>query len=106
MLPAADVMATELAALSINQPVAPVVANVTADAQSDPDEIRRLLVEQVTSRVRWRESVLYMKDNGVDSLVEIGAGKVLTGLARRIDRDLTALSIQTPEDIEEFLKTL
>jgi len=106
MAPAADVMADELAALLIDEPIVPVVANVTADAQSAPDEIRRLLVEQVTARVRWRESVLFMKNNGVDTLVEIGAGKVLTGLARRIDRELNSVSIQTPEDIEEFLKTL
>ena len=106
MTPVADIMADELAALLINEPIVPVVANVTADAQSAPDEIRRLLVEQVTARVRWRESVLFMKNNGVDTLVEIGAGKVLTGLARRIDRELNSISIQTPEDIEEFLKTL
>jgi len=106
MAPAADVMADELAAFLIDEPIIPVVANVTADAQSAPDEIRRLLVEQVTARVRWRESVLYMKENGVDTLVEIGTGKVLTGLTRRIDRDLNGVSIQTPEDIEEFLKTL
>ncbi len=106
MAPVADIMADELAALLINEPIVPVVANVTADAQSAPDEIRRLLVEQVTARVRWRESVLFMKNNGVDTLVEIGAGKVLTGLARRIDRELNSVSIQTPEDIEEFLKTL
>ncbi len=106
MTPVADIMADELAALLINEPIVPVVANVTADAQSAPDEIRRLLVEQVTARVRWRESVLFMKNNGVDTLVEIGAGKVLTGLARRIDRELNSVSIQTPEDIEEFLKTL
>ena len=106
MAPVADVMADELAALLIDEPIVPVVANVTADAQSAPDEIRRLLVEQVTARVRWRESVLFMKNNGVDTLVEIGAGKVLTGLARRIDRELNGVSIQTPEDIEEFLKTL
>lgn len=106
MTPVADIMADELAALLIDEPIVPVVANVTADAQSAPDEIRRLLVEQVTARVRWRESVLFMKNNGVDTLVEIGAGKVLTGLARRIDRELNSVSIQTPEDIEEFLKTL
>ncbi|MDP7600298.1 MAG: malonyl CoA-acyl carrier protein transacylase, partial [Rhodospirillales bacterium] len=89
-----------------DEPIVPVVANVTADAQSAPDEIRCLLVEQVTARVRWRESVLFMKNNGVDTLVEIGAGKVLTGLARCIDRELNGVSIQTPEDIEEFLKSL
>ena len=106
MAPVADIMADELAVLLIDEPIVPVVANVTADAQSAPDEIRRLLVEQVTARVCWRESVLFMKNNGVDTLVEIGAGKVLTGLARRIDRELNSVSIQTPEDIEEFLKTL
>ena len=106
MAPVADIMADELAVLLIDEPIVPVVANVTADAQSAPDEIRRLLVEQVTARVCWRESVLFMKNNGVDTLVEIGAGKVLTGLARRIDRELNSISIQTPEDIEEFLKTL
>jgi len=106
MAPVADIMADELAVLLIDEPIVPVVANVTADAQSAPDEIRRLLVEQVTARVRWRESVLFLKNNGVDTLVEIGAGKVLTGLARRIDRELNSISIQTPEDIEEFLKTL
>ncbi len=106
MAPAADVMAGELAGLLISEPVVPVIANVTAEAQTSPDEIRRLLVEQVTARVRWRESVLYMKDNGVDTLVEVGAGKVLTGLVRRIDRDLSGISIQTPADVEEFLKTL
>jgi [acyl-carrier-protein] S-malonyltransferase len=106
MATVADIMADELAALLIDEPIVPVVANVTADAQSAPDEIRRLLVEQVTARVCWRESVLFMKNNGVDTLVEIGAGKVLTGLARRIDRELNSISIQTPEDIEEFLKTL
>jgi [acyl-carrier-protein] S-malonyltransferase len=90
----------------IKEPIIPVVSNVTADAQSEPDQIIRLLVKQVTARVRWRESVLYMKDNGVDTFVEVGAGKVLTGLVRRIDRDLTGVSIQTPADIEEFLKTL
>jgi [acyl-carrier-protein] S-malonyltransferase len=106
MAPAADVLAAELAIVLIKEPIIPVVSNVTADAQSEPDQIIRLLVKQVTARVRWRESVLYMKDNGVDTFVEVGAGKVLTGLVRRIDRDLTGVSIQTPADIEEFLKTL
>ena len=68
--------------------------------------IRRLLVEQVTGRVRWRESVLKMAELGVDSFVEAGAGKVLTGLVRRIDRSLTGLSLQTPTDIEAFATSL
>ncbi len=106
MAPAADVMADVLAKIDVQVPAVPVVANVTAEAVDDPDEIRRLLVEQVTSRVRWRECVLYMKDHGVDTIVEVGAGKVLTGLARRIDRDLNGVSVQTPADIEAFIKTL
>jgi [acyl-carrier-protein] S-malonyltransferase len=103
MAPAADVMAEALADVKMAAPVVPLIANVTASAQSDVNEIRRLLVEQVTGMVRWRESVLYMKENGVDTLVEIGAGKVLTGLARRIDRDLSGVAVGTPEGIEAFL---
>jgi len=104
--PAADVMTYALATANITAPNPPVVANVTAAPVSDPDEIRNLLVEQVTSRVRWRECVLAMRDLGVDELCEIGAGKVLTGLNRRIDRDLTGRAIGSPADIEEFLATL
>jgi [acyl-carrier-protein] S-malonyltransferase len=88
--PAADVMTYALATANITAPNPPVVANVTAQPVSDPDEIRNLLIEQVTSRVRWRECVLTMRDLGVEELCEVGAGKVLTGLARRIDRDLGA----------------
>ena len=82
----------------------PVIANVTAGTVIDPDEIRRLLVEQVTGMVRWRESVHLMKDAGVDTLIELGAGKVLTGLTKRVDGDLTGISVGTPADIEEFAK--
>ena len=106
MAPAAEVMAVELAAAEINPPAVPVIANVTAAEVTEPEEIRRLLIEQVTSLVRWRECVLYMRDNGVDTVVEIGAGKVLTGLSRRIDRDLTGISVQTPDDLEAFAATL
>ena len=106
LAPAADVMAEALANVAIAAPVVPVVANVTAAPVSEPDVIRRLLVEQVTHSVRWRESVMAMRAEGVDTLVEIGAGKVLSGLARRIDRELTAMSVETPEDVEAFLKTL
>lgn len=106
MQPAADAMAEALTAVTISAPVVPVVANVTASAVSDPNEIRRLLVEQVTGMVRWRESVVYMKAQGVDTLVEVGSGKVLAGLAKRIDKELSALSIGTPADVESFLKTL
>ncbi len=104
--PAADVMTYALATANITAPNPPVVANVTAQPVSDPDEIRNLLIEQVTSRVRWRECVLTMRDLGVEELCEVGAGKVLTGLARRIDRDLGARAIGTPVDIEDFLGSL
>ncbi|OYD85388.1 ACP S-malonyltransferase [Azospirillum brasilense] len=106
MQPAADAMAEALANVTIGAPVVPVVANVTASAVSDPNEIRRLLVEQVTGMVRWRESVLYMKEQGVDTLVELGSGKVLSGLAKRIDKELAGTSVQGPADVESFLKTL
>jgi [acyl-carrier-protein] S-malonyltransferase len=104
--PAADIMTYALASANITTPNPPVVANVTATPVSDPDDIRNLLVEQVTSRVRWRECVLAMRDHGVDELCEVGAGKVLTGLNRRIDRELTGRTIGTPEDIEKFLAAL
>jgi [acyl-carrier-protein] S-malonyltransferase len=83
-----------------------LVANVTAEAVADPQAIKDLLVRQVTGTVRWRESVLFMKDQGVESLVEIGNGKVLAGLARRIDKDLQSVSLGTPQDIEAFTNTL
>ena len=103
MAPAAEVMREALAATAVAPPAVPLVANVTAVATEDPDAIRALLVEQVTAPVRWRECVLYMRDNGVDRLAEIGAGKILTGLARRIDRDLIAQSVQNPAEVEAFL---
>src|SRR5215468_6713928 len=90
MQPAADVMRDALAEVALAPPQVPIVANVTARAVESPENIRRLLVDQVTGLVRWRESVLYMKEEGVHRLIELGAGKVLTGLARRIDRDLGA----------------
>jgi [acyl-carrier-protein] S-malonyltransferase len=104
MKPAADVMAEALANTIIKSPAVPVIANVTAATVIDPDEIRRLLVEQVTAMVRWRESVHVMKEAGVDTLIELGAGKVLTGLTKRIDGELTGISLQAPQDIEDFLK--
>lgn len=106
MQPAADAMAEALANVTISAPVVPVVANVTASAVSDPNAIRRLLVEQVTGMVRWRECVLYMKEQGVERLVEVGSGKVLAGLTKRIDKDMAAVSVGTPADVESFLKTL
>jgi len=106
MQPAADVMAEALAKVTMAVPNPSVVANVTALQVSDPATIRGLLVEQVTGTVRWRESVLFMKSQGVDSIIELGAGKVLSGLAKRIDKDLTGQSIGTPADIDAFLKSL
>ena len=98
--PAADAMAEALAKIEIKTPVVPVVANVLAAPISDPDEIRRRLVEQVTGTVRWRECVLAMVAAGVTELYEIGTGKVLSGLAGRIDKSLKATPVGTPADIE------
>ena len=103
MQPAADEMAAALADTKISIPVVPVIANVTAEAISDPEAIRKLLVEQVTGSVRWRESMIWAADKGVTELVEIGSGKVLTGMAKRIDGRLSAKALNTPEDIEAFL---
>ena len=104
MQPAADVMQKELSEVTIAAPTVPLVANVTASMVNEPAKIRELLVQQVTGAVRWRESVLYMKAEGVEQLVECGAGSVLAGLTKRIDKEITALSLQNPEDIETFLK--
>jgi [acyl-carrier-protein] S-malonyltransferase len=106
MAPAADVMQKALAGVDVSPPVIPVIANITARPAEDPGAICRLLVEQVTGMVRWRECVLAMKDLGVDTLVEIGAGKVLSGLTRRIDRDLNAVSVSDPAGVEAFLRTV
>jgi len=102
MKPAAEVMEQALAEVEMKDPVVPLVANVTASAIRTADEARRLLIEQVCGRVRWRESVLYMKANGVDRLLELGHGKVLSGMTRRIDRDMTAGNIGTPDEIAGF----
>ncbi|MFP4312928.1 MAG: ACP S-malonyltransferase [Alphaproteobacteria bacterium] len=106
MQPAADRMAEALAEANIKSPVVPVVANVTASAVSNPDEIRDLLVKQVTGTVRWRESVIWMKEQGVTEMVELGAGKVLSGLVRRIDRDIACESVGTSEQVEALIEKL
>jgi [acyl-carrier-protein] S-malonyltransferase len=103
MQPAADVMREALGLVDIKSPILPLVANVTASSVTSPAQIRQYLIEQVTGMVRWRESVIYMKTEGVTELVELGAGKVLSGLTKRIDAELTGRSIGTPKDIEEFL---
>ncbi|NTU76486.1 MAG: ACP S-malonyltransferase [Alphaproteobacteria bacterium] len=106
MQPAAEVMKEALAKVTIRKPLVPVVANVTATAVDEAATILDLLVRQVTGSVRWRESMLYMKAKGVEQWTECGAGAVLTGLAKRIDKEMTAVSLQTPEDIEKFLAGL
>ena len=106
MAPAADAMAEALASVTLRAPSIPVVCNVSADMVTDPETIRKYLVQQVTGVVRWRESVLYMRANEVEQLVELGAGKVLSGLNRRIDRDLTSANAGTPAEIESLLKSL
>ena len=103
MQPAADVMAEALAGVEIAAPKVPVVANVRAAAVSDPAEIRALLVEQVTSSVRWRESVAWMAGQGVDEIWEIGAGKALSGMVKRIDRAVATRNIGAPEDVAAAL---
>lgn len=103
MQPAAERMADVLADIAFAPPSVPVVCNVTAETETDPSTLRDRLIEQVTGMVRWRESVIRMTGLGVVEQVELGAGKVLTGLARRIDRSLSARSIETPADIAAFL---
>ncbi|WP_407181164.1 ACP S-malonyltransferase [Bradyrhizobium sp. STM 3562] len=99
MQPAADAMAKALSEVTINKPASPVVSNVLAAPISDPDEIRRRLVEQVTGTVRWRESVAYMAAHGVIRFFEIGAGKVLTGLVKRIAEGAVGIAVGGPNDI-------
>lgn len=107
MQPAADEMAAALASAAILAPVVPLVANVLARPESDPEAIRRLLVEQVTGRVRWRESMEWMAtEGGVTRFVEVGSGKVLTGMAKRIAPEAESLPLNTPEELEAFAKAL
>ena len=104
MQPAADVMADALARVDVSAPKVPLVANVLAEAVTDPARIRELLVEQVTGSVRWRESVAWMGAQGVTEMWEIGAGKALSGMVRRINRDIACAAVGTPDDIAK-LKT-
>jgi [acyl-carrier-protein] S-malonyltransferase len=106
MKPAALKMAEALAGVTIRPPAVPVVANVTATETNEPETIRRLLVEQVTSRVRWRESVLVFRAAGATTTVEAGGNKVLTGMVKRIDKELVTVSLDTAADIEAFARTL
>jgi [acyl-carrier-protein] S-malonyltransferase len=103
MQPAAEAMAEALAAVAIAPPKVSVVANVRAEAVADPETIRHLLVEQVTGAVRWRESVLWMEAQGVTEIWEIGAGKALSGMIRRIAPNVATRAVGTPEDIAAAL---
>ncbi len=106
MAPAADAMRDALAKVAKQAPAVPVVANVAVAPLSDPDEIARRLVEQVTGRVRWRETIEWFGKNGVTNLYEVGSGKVLSGLARRINRDIATTSVGNPAEVEAALAAL
>ena len=106
MAPAADVMASALEGVKITAPNVPLVANVAATAVTDPAEIRSLLVAQVTGSVRWRESVGYMAAQGVTEIWEIGAGKALSGMIRRVDKSIATKSVGTPDDITAAVAAL
>ncbi len=99
MAPAAETMARALEDVEINRPAVPIVANVLAQSVTDPATIRSLLVEQITGSVRWRESVMYMAAQGVTEVFEIGAGKALSGMIKRIDRGLTTMAVSGPDDV-------
>jgi len=106
MQPAADKMAQALAAVTIRPLAVPVLANVTAKEAGNPDHVRQLLVEQVTGRVRWRESILALRGLTVDTTVEFGGNKVLTGMVKRIDKELASITLDSPADLEAFGKSL
>jgi len=106
MQPAADAMQKALAEVTMSTPRVPLIANVLAAEVTEPGAIKQRLVEQVTGLVRWRESVQYMKSQDVSVLVECGSGKVLSGLVKRIDKEMTGIALNTPADIEAFLKTV
>jgi len=106
MAPAADIMAEALAEIALHAPAVPLVTNVSAKPTSEPEEITQLLVEQVTHMVRWRETVLLFAENEVEEVVELGAGRVLSGLVKRIDKTLASVSVGAPAEIEALVKRL
>lgn len=106
MQPAADEMAVALNDATFAPPSVPIITNVSAEPQNDPDKLRLMLIEQITGKVRWRETILKMGELGVDQLIEAGTGKVLSGLVRRINRDIKGLSLQSPSDIEAYATLL
>jgi len=106
MEPAADALSSALDQVDLRPPAVPVISNVTASEIREPGEIRKLLVEQITGMVRWRESVAYMRAREIDTLVEVGFGRVLGGLAKRIDRDLATFSVGTAEELNAFAEVI
>lgn len=106
MEPAARRMEEALAEVTFATPAVPVVSNVTARPETAPADMRRLLVEQVTARVRWRESMSGLAEHGIGSVAELGTGRTLCGLMRKIDRDIKAVPVETPRDVEAFLNAL
>jgi len=106
MAPAAEVMAEALGRVALRPPVVPLVANLSATATSDPARIKRGLVEQVTAMVRWRESMLFLRQSGIEEVVEIGTGRVLSGLIKRIDPNFSTRSVGVPTEVESLLKEL
>lgn len=106
MQPAAERMEEALEETAISVPAVPVVANVTAAPETSPETFRRLLVEQVTATVRWRESMEGLRERGIGTVAELGTGKVLSGLVRRIDGDLEGVAVETPAEVEALLATL
>ena len=106
MAPAAHEMEDALSGANVKPPRVPVISNVSVRPESDPATIKRLLIEQITGRVRWRETIESLRGHGITAVAEIGAGKVLTTMAKRIDKDLALISVETPQEIEAFLKAL
>lgn len=106
MAPAADAMREALAGVAKHAPVVPVISNVSVSPSSDPEDIAAKLVQQVTGQVRWRETVEWFGANGVTTLYEVGSGKVLSGLARRINRELATANVGSPEDVDAALAAL
>ena len=106
MQPAAQEMREALAEVQFNAPCVPVVANVTAQAENDPEVLKSLLVDQITGVVRWRESVLWMSDNGIEEMVEIGAGKVLNGLIRRINKEISCDNVGNLDQVTAYIDKL
>ncbi len=103
---AGEVMADALSQVTVNKPIVPLIANITADEVIDAEKIKELLVKQVTGMVRWNESIINLAKKDIGFIVECGAGKVLSGLVKRIDSSLQSVSLQVPKDIEEFIRTI